>query len=611
MSRKSQKNNSFFILIILLLGCFLLPGNSQAAVRKEFNYQGKLTNVNGLAVSDGAYDVTFKIYTQAGGGTAAWTESWTSATLFTDAGTTVAADGCAAGINKISYTSDTNESSLVAGQTLWNTAKKQSAVIESVVAASNYICVYSPASAWANGDTVTNRVYVKNGLFSVMVGSVATLTPPDFIGGTYYLGVTVGSDSEMIPRKKIGSVPQAWNANNLSGDGIIDIDNTSVAHDAGNIYYNPASGNYNALSIAYGTAGGTGTALSVTQSGTGAIVSLANTASATADAFALTNLGSGKSFIVNDEAADTTPFVIDAAGNVGIGTTSPAYKLDVNGQARLQSTANLDLSAFGSDSTIYIRSAHYSNNNKFFSWDDGLTDVDDTANGASLGYVARFTAGWTGYSYVNRSTGFAPGTYDVYVRARSDGTGNHPTSVSFGVYDNTTASFPMLPTFVSLPVSTVYQEVYAGRVAITTDMLDDNTATFFSEGGTTTNYFVDYVKFVKAPLFVGGNVGIGTTTPSQKLDIAGNININTNGTSILFSTYKGANSDGGNIWIGGGGQSSVGEVGATDKGSNNTANGFSSLYSNTTGQYNTARRHNKIKLPLLQHHRTIQHRKWS
>jgi len=85
-----------------------------------------------------------------------------------------------------------------------------------------------------------------------------------------------------------------------------------------------------------------------------------------------------------------------------------------------------------------------------------------------------------------------------------------------------------------------------------------------------------------------GNVGIGTATPSQKLDIAGNININTNGTSILFSTYKGANSDGNNIWIGGGGQSSVGEVGNTFKGSYNTANGLNSLYSNTTGYYNTA-----------------------
>ncbi|MBI2542782.1 MAG: tail fiber domain-containing protein [Candidatus Aenigmarchaeota archaeon] len=45
----------------------------------------------------------------------------------------------------------------------------------------------------------------------------------------------------------------------------------------------------------------------------------------------ITNLGSGNSFVVEDSAADTTPFVIDSSGNVGIGTTSPSTKLDVRG----------------------------------------------------------------------------------------------------------------------------------------------------------------------------------------------------------------------------------------------------------------------------------------
>ncbi|KKP28498.1 MAG: putative T4-like protein proximal tail fiber, partial [Candidatus Nomurabacteria bacterium GW2011_GWE2_31_40] len=83
-------------------------------------------------------------------------------------------------------------------------------------------------------------------------------------------------------------------------------------------------------------------------------------------------------------------------------------------------------------------------------------------------------------------------------------------------------------------------------------------------------------------------IGIGTTSPTQKLDVSGNININTNGTSILFSSYKGADSDGDNIFIGGGGLSSVGVVGETYKGAKNTALGASSLYSNTTGYDNTA-----------------------
>ena len=42
-----------------------------------------------------------------------------------------------------------------------------------------------------------------------------------------------------------------------------------------------------------------------------------------------TNTGAGLSLRVNDEAGDTTPMVVDAAGNVGIGTTAPNRILDI------------------------------------------------------------------------------------------------------------------------------------------------------------------------------------------------------------------------------------------------------------------------------------------
>ncbi len=56
----------------------------------------------------------------------------------------------------------------------------------------------------------------------------------------------------------------------------------------------------------------------------------------------IVNDGSGNSFKVSDTAyGDTSPFVIDSDGDVGIGTATPGYKLDVNGGARMSSINNI------------------------------------------------------------------------------------------------------------------------------------------------------------------------------------------------------------------------------------------------------------------------------
>lgn len=64
----------------------------------------------------------------------------------------------------------------------------------------------------------TQRVTVKNGVLRAFLGA-STPFPAgmNFESGDYYLGVRVGTDSEMVPRKKLSAVPAAINSQFLRG----------------------------------------------------------------------------------------------------------------------------------------------------------------------------------------------------------------------------------------------------------------------------------------------------------------------------------------------------------------------------------------------------------
>lgn len=67
------------------------------------------------------------------------------------------------------------------------------------------------------------------------------------------------------------------------------------------------------------------------------------------------NNGTGNSFVVNDEDSDTSPFVINASGNVGIGINSPITTLHIQGIDSIQTATTID-SASSSSATIMRRS---------------------------------------------------------------------------------------------------------------------------------------------------------------------------------------------------------------------------------------------------------------
>lgn len=76
--------------------------------------------------------------------------------------------------------------------------------------------IYTDAATSGSSWSETQSVAVKNGIFSVMLGSVNPITL-DFNAKTYYLGIKVGSDSEMTPRTQIGAAPFSVNSKKLDG----------------------------------------------------------------------------------------------------------------------------------------------------------------------------------------------------------------------------------------------------------------------------------------------------------------------------------------------------------------------------------------------------------
>ena len=77
--------------------------------------------------------------------------------------------------------------------------------------------LYAAASGgsplWEEQWTGANSVQVSDGLFNVMLGSLTPIQQSVIIGNSnLFLGITVGTDSEMLPRVQLGSVPFATQA---------------------------------------------------------------------------------------------------------------------------------------------------------------------------------------------------------------------------------------------------------------------------------------------------------------------------------------------------------------------------------------------------------------
>ena len=431
-----------FNLFLMLLVFSWLSSGAWADVPRLINFQGRLTDSLGNVVSDGSYNIRFRIYDDS-----------------------------------------------LAGNVLWEE---------------------------------TTSVQTKAGLFTVLLGSTSAIPESSFYSANRWLGIKVGANSEITPRQRLASVGYSFQSNQWSSAG------NDIYRNSGNVGIGTSSplvnlhlqsipsvnllldnsGTGNRWNI--GVAAGNNNAIGFTYGGATKTYFQTN-----GDIwFGVTggNVGIGTSTPVNKldvegaaaigaaySGAGTAPTNgLAVEGNVGIGTAAPEQKLHVFKGSAGSVTANANsVGIFENSTHSYISVISPS------SFDRGILFGDEVSNvnGGIIysgGYMSFLTNGGSNRMAINPSGNVGIGTTSPSARLHVKGAG-FPNS--FGYFDTDAANQDAGLRFQEAGV--VKSHLF---YAASTNTLD-----LFGEG------------FSGISIDAGGNVGIGTTAPTQKLHVVGNI----------------------------------------------------------------------------------------
>ena len=253
-------------------------------------------------------------------------------------------------------------------------------------------------------------------------------------------------------------------------------------------------------------------------SNTGTLLTLANSGTANANTSLLINhfaTGTGNlAFRVNDVSGDTTPFIIDGTGNVGIGTSSATSSLTVAG--------NSDFTTSGTGGFLFANASASSSSGVLRL---NTTTSSDFIMGARLSTTQTATGSltasyglqnfWTSTAVVTGG-GVGQTAYGIYNAVSKSGadtaTGTYNLYGAYNLVDNTGRT----------AAGTV--NTYGGYFSVLGDTAGASTAIglYATASGADNNY---------AAIFDQGNVGIGDTTPNSLFTVGNTdlFQINTTG----------------------------------------------------------------------------------
>jgi len=207
--------------------------------------------------------------------------------------------------------------------------------------------------------------------------------------------------------------------------------------------------------------------------------------------------------------------ILSPSGNVGIGTTSPSKKLHVNGDVQIESNLYM------TDGTIY--DADNLETNNIYDPEDGTLQVSDSlkVTGQIVGTTGAFLK--------------SGGSYDELFLWQDDNggaCGDTHIGIGFNTYQTADETW-----YSSDPC--------CSHNAITMDNSGIHIRTMGADGSCGPDTPLSQAPPTRVFISTNGNVGIGVTSPSEKLDINGDVLIrgndikgNSGSGSLTFWTYQ-------------------------------------------------------------------------
>lgn len=372
---------------------------------------------------------------------------------------------------------------------------------------------YESDSVSANTLGITNST-IANDAFGYVIteGTLLGINTDAWTAGQLLFLGAAGSITGSAPLAPLHAVRlgQVLRVQQNNGSMYVRIDNGYELNELHDVDDNTTTSSYGDLLVKSGSVWTNSRQLTGSYGLTG---SLTITGSTTTDLVRITQTGAGNAFVVEDSAnPDSTPFVIDATGEVGIGTLTPVAPLHVKPPAPTTDGQNSIMVETNAGRGINLISDLYNTNQSV------------TTFGRLQSSMAAFLA------YGVNTTGSAVTGY----QSSQDAFANRPTTLELGnayfaLKYNTTSSTRTYGTTVSMSTS-LYMDGTTGRLGIGTVTPQ---AIFHVSSSGYNEQYPFLVGFNQLVVSASGNVGIGTTTPSEKLHVSGNLILSSSTTTKI------------------------------------------------------------------------------